>query len=180
MAVPTTLTATVGAKMTAANWNTYARDPFAFLLSPPRCSVYQTATTSMATSGTAQLILFDTEAYDTDTMHSTVTNTSRIVATTAGLYTCNVVLASAFNATGYRQADIRKNAAGSAVGGTSITANAIQAAPTVPTRQALTFDVQMAANDYLELFGTQTSGGALATVAALNGTLFQMRWVASS
>ena len=38
-------------------------------------------------------------------------------------------------------------------------------------------DVQLAANDYLEVFGLQNSGGALTSVTGISGTYCQMRRV---
>ena len=50
---------------------------------PPACKVYKSVSTSI-TSGSP--ITFDLETFDTDTMHSTVTNTDRITINTAGIY----------------------------------------------------------------------------------------------
>ena len=178
--VPTTDTVSVGEKVTAANYLTFTRDAFAFLLSPPRCSIYQTATTSMATSGSSQLILFDTEAYDTDTMHSTSTNTSRVTATTTGLYLVTAALGFAANTTGYRLAQIRKNSAGAVGSGTRVAIASASAVPTGATSLSFSAYVQLTAGDYVEMFGLQNSGGALATVAGVGETMIQAQWVANS
>ena len=52
---------------------------------PIRCRVYRTADQSIPHS-TWTSLLFTHEDYDTDSMHSTVSNTDRITFNTAGLY----------------------------------------------------------------------------------------------
>ena len=69
--------------MTAARLNTEVRDALDFLLDPPRLWAYDASGLALA-NATTTLITFDSEIYDTDTMHSTSTNTSRCTFTTAG------------------------------------------------------------------------------------------------
>ena len=173
--VPTTQTIAVGEKNLAAEYNSFIRDALAFLLSPPRCSLYQTATTNMSTSGTASVIAFDTELYDTDSMHSTSSNTSRITCNAAGLYLVTATLGFAANATGFRRLDLRKN--GSA---TPFATVSHAAAPTLSSSVSISEFVQLSVGDYIEMFGTQTSGGALASVAGADWTNFAAQWVANS
>lgn len=149
-----------------------------FALNPPRCFCYVNVAANL-TTGTYTLLSFDSEVYDTDTMHSTVTNTSRIVANTAGLYWVEVGIGVAANATNDRFIQIRKNAAGNQASGTLIkefrtatTANAFS--------DARSLDVQMAAGDYLEAWAWQGSGGTLALQLGSTSTFVQARWVASS
>jgi len=52
---------------------------------PPACRVYNSANISIPHSATTA-VTHDSERFDTDTMHSTSSNTSRITFTTAGLY----------------------------------------------------------------------------------------------
>ena len=52
---------------------------------PPACRVYHNANQSL-TNNTLTALAFNSERYDTDTMHDTVTNNSRITINTAGLY----------------------------------------------------------------------------------------------
>ena len=58
---------------------------------PPACRVYHDAAQSCANASWVTLS-FNSENFDTDTMHDTVTNNSRITATTAGRYllACNI------------------------------------------------------------------------------------------
>jgi hypothetical protein len=53
--------------------------------SSKRCRARKSTTTAV-TTGSVIAIPLDTEAWDTDSMHSTVTNTSRITINTAGIY----------------------------------------------------------------------------------------------
>lgn len=50
------------------------------------CRVSQTSATTVASAGTFYTMDFGAESFDNDTMHSTVTNPSRITFTTAGKY----------------------------------------------------------------------------------------------
>lgn len=52
----------------------------------PAVKVYNDATTTLPAGGTTTVISFNQERYDTDTMHSLVTNPDRLTVTTPGLY----------------------------------------------------------------------------------------------
>lgn len=171
--VPRTWVASENVTATIMNGTTGVKGALDFILSPPRCLVYQTATSS-TTTGASTTITFDTETYDTDTMHSTSVNTGRITATTTGLYTVFGQVCMASNATGTRTLALVKN-------GTTTVANArLQSVIATNAYIDLECDVQLTASDYLELTMLQTSGGALATVAGAGNTWFSARWVANS
>lgn len=158
---PALTNVSVGAKLPASQWNSDVDTSIAFLESTPRTQVKNSAAVS-TTSGTPLLLTADTETYDTDTMHSLVSNTSRVVANTPGLYDVKVVVTFAANATGYRAVDLRKNAAGASGGGTDIVqVNIASFQAVASTVVAFGFEVQLAVNDYLEIFAVQNSGGAL-------------------
>lgn len=147
-----------------------------FWATAPQVYAYQTATTNFATSGTYALVAFDTEIYDTDTMHDLVTNPSRIICQTAGKLRFGGQMTFAANATGVRQLSIRKNAAGSVVGGTqvgSMTMPAVSGSAT--TVMIEPFLIPMSIGDYIEVFGNQTSGGALASVASQSNSWFSAK-----
>ena len=57
----------------------------------------------------------NTELWDTDTMHSTSSNTSRLVATTAGRYQFHITCRFGANASGFRAVGYRINGGGSNV-----------------------------------------------------------------
>lgn len=71
--------------ITAAAWNQSTVDNPKFLYSPPRVRAYNSANLAIS-AATPAFLTFNSERYDTDTMHSTVTATGRITFTTAGWY----------------------------------------------------------------------------------------------
>ncbi len=155
------------------NATTGVKGALDFILSPPRCLVYQTATSS-TTNGSNTVITFDTEQYDTDTMHSTSVNTGRITATTTGLYMVFGQVCMASNATGTRTLSVVKN------GATTVANSRLQSVIATNAYIDVECEVQMTGGDYVELNMLQTSGGALSTVAGLGNTWFSARWVATS
>lgn len=180
MALPSEDTLVVGGKITAAWANADVRDAVNTLLNLPRVKAYQgTTPTTAGTSGTAQLILWDTEQYDTDSMHSTSVNTSRITIATSGMYDIKTSLYWVANATGYRQIEIRKNSGGSAAGGTQIAQFRAATSPTSSAWVGGDVDEPLVAGDYLECFATQTSGGSLATVVGQSFSWISARLVAA-
>ncbi len=145
--------------ISAADWNTYLRDNLGFLYQPPSCRVYNSANISVA-NATAQALTFNSERYDTDTMHSTASNTSRITFTTAGKYEVGGCVRWAAQATyaGVREIGIRLN------GATYIVVNdemGSASANALTIIQAVTTEYVFAAADYVELVAYQSSGGAL-------------------
>jgi hypothetical protein len=122
-------------------------------------------------NSTNTAITFDTETFDTNAYHSTVTNTSRITIPVgyAGYYRITGAVAYASNATGLRSAKVYKN-------GTSIFHYSVTAVATGnPASTAVSFIANLAEGDYLELYAFQNSGGNLDTVNASAGqmTYFQ-------
>lgn len=168
-----------GETVTAALMNSDVRDPLIMLVNTPRVRVYNSTGPSL-TNATATLLSWDTEEINTNTMHSTVTNTSRLVATTAGRYLVIAQAGFASNATGARQVNVRKNAAGSSAGGTGLTSNTCSSVMASNVVAASTFSTFLNAADYLEMFATQTSGGALAVNQGQWSTFFEMVWIGES
>lgn len=70
-------------------------DALNFLANRPACRVFHSVNQSI-TNNTATTLAFNSERFDTNTMHDTATNNSRITMTTAGLYlvNCSVALES--------------------------------------------------------------------------------------
>jgi hypothetical protein len=123
------------------------------------CSVYKSANQSL-TNATLTAITFDSEYFDTDSMHSTVTNTSRITVATGqgGKYLLIGNLVYAANATGFRQFFIRVNGSNDWY---SANNPAYAGNSSFPFYIGSQFVLTLAAGDYVELFGMQNSGGAL-------------------
>lgn len=165
-----------GAIATAA-WGDAVNAAIAWLTAVPSARVYKAATQSL-TNNTLTAINFDTERYDTDTIHDTVTNNTRLTCKTAGLYHFEGCAEFAGNATGHRSLHIRLNGSASnylAVATMPLTGSAVVAGLVVSA------DYRMIVNDYVELVAWQTSGGALNVQAGGNtySPEFSMRWVAS-
>lgn len=120
----------------------------------PLCRVYNSANESL-TSGVDTAITYDSERFDNDTMHDTASNTSRLVAKTAGKYLMTACVRFAANATGQRSAAFRLN------GSTYLVSNLANAAAAGVTDVNVTCVYDMAINDYVEVIANQSSGGAL-------------------
>lgn len=139
----------------------------------PAARVYNSATISHTTSGSWQTLTFDSERYDTASLHSTSVNTSRMTAPTTGLYTMTANINFAANATGVRGLRFLLN-------GTTVLAFDLQATAGAgaTTAAVISTDYQLTATDYIEVQGFQDSGGALNMNASANATPeFSMRMV---
>ncbi|NIR61377.1 MAG: hypothetical protein GWO02_18705, partial [Gammaproteobacteria bacterium] len=69
-----------------AAWGTQIRTNQEFLIDVPACSVFNSAAQTIATGITNVILTADSENYDNDAMHSTVTNNTRITFQTPGRY----------------------------------------------------------------------------------------------
>ncbi len=179
--VPPTQTFTAKEKVTSAKLNAATKTPLDFLLNPPRCNAYSTTTTSVASSTTAStLVTLEAESWDTDSMHSTASNMSRILINTSGQYLVSFYARFVSNATGYRMLNLRSNAGGSGTGGntlSTITLPAVNGEATFVTR---TFELSCVAGDYYELFAQQNSGSALSLQNGQRVTGMEFRWLGLS
>lgn len=141
--------------VTSANMNTHLRDNMLFVGSPPVCVV--SASGQSVSNNTLTAMSAPTETRDTDGMHSTSVNTSRITINTAGTYHFSACVAWDSNVTGIRQGIFFKN--GSAVlSGFIITAT--QGASTVASFSQF---LHLAVADYIEVFSLHNSGANLNT-----------------
>lgn len=85
-----------------AAWGDTVRDDLEFLIDPPACSVFNSASVSVTSGTTFTIMLADSENFDNNGMHSTVTNTSRVTAQTAGRYLCIATATYGAGTTGFR------------------------------------------------------------------------------
>lgn len=109
------------------------------------------------TTGSTTALAFDTERFDTNAIHDTVTNNSRLTAKTAGKYLVFASVSWVANATGTRGLSVRKN-------GSDFLASVLHAANDeagTGTEQVIALLTNLAVNDYLEAMVVQTSGGNL-------------------
>jgi hypothetical protein len=121
----------------------------------PAARVFHNAAQS-TTTAVAFVLAFNSERFDTDTIHDTSTNNSRLTCKTAGKYQITANVDWVGNATGYRQIYLRLN-------GATIIASAIdpQLGAGINTHQSVTTLYDLAVNDYVEAVVIQTSGGSL-------------------
>jgi hypothetical protein len=134
----------------------------AFINGRARASAYHNTTQTLTTAVEAVLSL-NSEDFDAGTMHDLVTNNSRVTipASNTGYYLAIGGTQFAANATGYRQLNLYKN-------GTTILATTVIPvnSGTQVTVCQVSAVVSLTAADYLELAGSQNSGGNLAAGSA--------------
>lgn len=123
-------------------------------LKTPEARVYNSANLSIPNTAVTTLT-FDSEQFDSDTIHDTSSNTSRLTCNTPGVYQITGQIAYTSNATGIRSAYIRLN-------GTNYiaitTTNAVNGDRSIIQ---VTTQYELIATDYVELQTLQSSGGAL-------------------
>ncbi|MFC8676667.1 hypothetical protein ACFUEN_28780 [Streptomyces griseorubiginosus] len=178
--VPVSVSESPGNYITSALWIAQVKATMDFLMGSgtngvPRFKGYASTTQSVASGTTDTAIALDTEDYDSDNGHSTVTNNSRYTVQVAGTYLIAATLGFATNATGNRKVGINVNGAnarGGVVQSNAFASNSFCAS--VVTEQAL------AVGDYVELVGWQTSGAALNTAAGTGfGPVLMCHWISS-
>ena len=135
-------------------------------------SAYRSTTQSIA-NATATALTYNTESYDTDAFHDTVTNNTRMTvpAGKAGKYLITSTTYFLNNATGQRIAYIYKN--GASVFGTTV----VGASASVDVAVLLSYVINLAVADYVEIFAYQNSGGALNVFGASDQSSFQISYL---
>lgn len=147
-----------GDPLTAA-WCDQARDNDEFFRDPPACVAFHN-TTQALTNNVFAFLLANSETFDNDSMHSTVSNTGRLTIQTAGRYdiTTTLEFAQPVLGPGNRFADFRVN-------GTTIHRCALVAAAagnvTIVTGQR---KLVLNAGDYVEVRAAHDSGDATLNV----------------
>lgn len=109
-------------------------------------------------------LAFNSERWDTDTIHDLVINNSRLTCKTAGKYLISASVEWAPNAVGYRQLVLFLN------GGINIAMVNPNANAIATTRITISTVYNLAINDYVEVLAYQTSGGNLNINPAGNWT----------
>ena len=171
MAITTPYVFTAGDDATSARLNTRS-SAISELQSPPRCRAYQSAAQTLTTAVSAAVTL-DAEDIDTEAIHSTVTNNSRMTIVTAGRYRVMAGVTFSSNATGYREVLVKKN-------GTTVfyirSATTSAGAPCLTT----TDEVLCSAGDYIEMYALQTSGGNLNLGTGSSATWLHVVWCSTT
>lgn len=146
---------------------------------PPHCAVRHVTAASHATINTwLAFPAWDTEDEDTDNMHSTTVNSSRITINTPGLYLVTSSVSFNANATGARGLGLRKNGVGTSpnIKGRSLIQSTGAVVETTPTFASV---VKFIASDYIEVMAWQSAATPLA-YAILTGEhtpSFTVTWI---
>lgn len=138
----------------------------------PTARVYNSAAISIATGGFGSALTFNSERWDSDSIHSTSVNPSRLTAPVDGLYLINGSVQFAANATGYRSLWISYNGT-SNIGQTTVSNQGADVVTIV-----ISTVWKLVATEYVQLFAFQNSSGALnvTSVAALSPE-FSLTWL---
>jgi len=166
MGYNTPFTAVAGTAWKAADWNVYGRDNITWVATDsPACRAYNSAAISVA-NFSFQALTFNSERFDNASVHSTVSNTSRMTvpAGGGGKYLMGGLISFANNTTGDRGGRIRIN------GSTDVASQTGPPATSgVDTSDfTITTVYSLSAADYAELMAFQVSGGALNAAASSN------------
>jgi hypothetical protein len=157
----------------SAAWCDQVRDNHEFFIDPPACSTFHTAAVSVPTS-TFTVFNANSETFDNDSMHSTVSSTSRLTCQTPGRYLCFARHNWSANANGSRAMQYRIN--GVNPGSTAQQLMTVPAATAgVNTQVSSMWTLVLAAGDYVEIAGWQNTGGALNAVLEEFAAIFLTR-----
>jgi len=116
--------------------------------------VYHSTTQEIANIDLATLA-FDSERYDTDTIHDTTTNNSRLTCKTAGKYIISAAIGFFHNATGVRRVEIYHSS------GVILGKQDVHSLSDMDHYCTVTAIWDLAVNEYVEVRVYQSSGGAL-------------------
>jgi hypothetical protein len=136
-------------------------------------SVYDSNMFQTIANNTYTALVWNSEYYDTDTFHSTSTNTSRFTVPSGkgGYYLVTAATSWIANATGARRILIRKN-------GTDFRRNGdVPGNSTVVVGTQMTIIIPLTVGDYIEVFVRQTSGGDLDCATGDGTEIFEMYYL---
>lgn len=158
--VPTPATAVAGTPANASDANTW-RDGVNWVQSNHPLFIGTNSANQSIPNNSSTAITLNTEEIDSDSTHSTATNTSRCTPQTPGYHDIFAYCNFAANATGLRQLEVKFN------GTTSLS---LDSKPTVGSGAATHCNVSTKANfngstDYVEMYAFQTSGTGINVAA---------------
>jgi len=167
MAVPVPALHSASTVLTTAETTTWY-NTMQWLLAPPKCRLTTSATTTTGTAFAWSSVAFNTEAYDSTSMHDTVTNNSRITIATSGFYR----LMAKSRATANVSLGIRLAVSGSAVPDVENWAPFMAGPGVADTSTSAT--LYLTAGQYVE---AQVASSGAATVVA--SSTFEAHWVSN-
>ena len=127
----------------------------------PAARVYNSANISIP-NATLTALTFNSERFDNDSIHSTASNTSRLTATTAGVYSISGNFTMAPLGSGVGLIGVRLN------GSLIIAYQRFAGITATNLIQAIQTTYKLDVGDYVELIAHQDSGSALNVIAASN------------
>jgi hypothetical protein len=159
-----------GDVLTATNFNNVLTNIGNYRV-PPACAAYHSAAQSIP-NATATAVSLNSEYYDTDGMHSTSTNTSRLTIATDGIYQITANILFDIGGTGMRDLAIYKNGATQYRGSSTLNITA-----SFFTQLSTATTISLVAGDYVEAFVYHTQGTALNIRGDANGVHFAATWL---
>lgn len=165
----TYLDAVVGA-LVPADYGDHIKDNLKALYAPPQVQVFQNTADSIPNATTTALSWTAGETYDTDAMHSTVTDPSRLTAARTGVHHLSGYAVFSGSAGGsQRTLLIRRN------GTTTLAQIDVPRNGSSATALSISTDYRLVVGDYVELCVFHDAGGALAMANSILRT-FSARW----
>jgi len=152
-------TRATGDLITAAQWNAQVPNNMLALAAGCRCS--NNAPESIPNNAVT-ILTFNSNRYDTDTIHSVLINTSRLTCNTAGKYSICGNAEFAASAVGVRSLAILLN------GATIIATDQRSATSASVCQIQVACEYALGVGDYAELQAYQNSGGAINVNSAAN------------
>jgi hypothetical protein len=168
----TTWAPSITTETTAANFNARLRDTINFLKATPLCVLRKNSNQTISNDSWTGLT-WQTEDIDSDNGHSTVTDTNRYTAQTAGYYLFASTVEFVGNGSGFRQVRFSVSS-GAVVGEHSIIMNGTGANTADINTCAYAF---MNIGDWVQVEAYQNSGGSLDVQNDGGDTRFEIKWV---
>ena len=152
-------------------------DDLKFLKNVDRARAYKSSAQTVANTSW-EAVALQSEDYDTNGLHSTSTNTSRLTSQTDGWYLVTGQVQWDQDGNGYRRLSIRKNDTSSdATSGTQWARQDIQPNGSDNTFVQIFSVVYLAVSDHVRMFAYQNSGGGLNINTGSGSTWFAMTWL---
>jgi hypothetical protein len=169
----TTLTDPVAGNAIATAWGQGVNDNFDWLATPPAARAYNSADLAIANT-TKTVLTFDSEVFDTASIHSTSSNTGRLTAPVAGLYHIEGHATFAADADGTRRLYCMLNDTTDIW----ITQVGPNASASIVLSAGFSFMYRLAAADWVSMWAYHAAGASLNIEhGGSYSPTFGMRWI---